>query len=45
MQTDALLARIETLTQTVKYGEESLKAARLLIDKLTLEVTYLQRMR
>ena len=45
MQTDALLARIETLTQTVKYGEESLKAARLLIDKLTLEVTYLKRMR
>ena len=45
MTADALQAQIDTLTKTVGHRDESLKTAKLLIDKLTLEVTYLRRMR
>ena len=45
MTADALQAQIDTLTKALGQRDESLKAAKLLIDKLTLEVTYLRRMR
>ena len=45
MTADTQLSQIEQLTCMVKLGQESLKSAKLLIDKLTLEVTYLRRMR
>jgi transposase len=46
MTTDTLLqAKIETLTQTVEQQGCALKTAHLIIDKLTLELSYLKRMR
>lgn len=45
MTTDALLATIATLTQTVGLRDEALKSALLLIDKLKVELAYLKRMR
>lgn len=45
MTTDALLAAIDTLTNTLGQREQALKTAHLTIDKLKLELSYLRRMR